>query len=201
VLEAVVVVVVAAGFGFATNALSPTGLKLGRDYFPKTTNTTSSVKRAPEFVAVHPESTNEPGLAEIDRRIKDKGLQPVDRAEVEKLFHDPRYQQGQVIFIDARDDSHYSDGHIPGAYKLDRYHPEKDLAADLNPCDAADQVIVYCSGGECEDAEYAALLLRDAGVPIQKLFVYGGGFDDWSANHLPLEQGARASGVTPTESK
>jgi rhodanese-related sulfurtransferase len=55
-------------------------------------------------------------------------------------------------------------------------------------------------GGECEDAEYTALLLRDAGIPAQKLFVYGGGFDDWAASHLPLEQGDRNSGVAPAQS-
>lgn len=196
------VVVVAAGFGFATNALSPKGLNLERDYFPKATNTVGSARQTPESVAVHPASTNENSeVAEIDRRIKDKGLQPIDRAETEKLFHDPRYQQGLLVFIDARDDTHYTEGHVPGAYKLDRYHPEKDLPADLNPCDFAEQVVVYCTGGECEDAEYAALLLRDAGVPIQKLFVYGGGFDEWATNHLPLEQGARGSGVAPAEGK
>jgi rhodanese-related sulfurtransferase len=91
--------------------------------------------------------------------------------------------------------------HIPGAYQLDRYHPENYLAADLTPCQNADLVVVYCTGGECEDAEYTALLLRDAGVPNQKLFVYGGGFDEWSARHLPLEQGARNSGLAPVESK
>jgi 3-mercaptopyruvate sulfurtransferase SseA len=74
------------------------------------------------------------------------------------------------------------------------------LAADLTPCENADQVVVYCTGGDCEDAEYTALLLRDTGVSIQKIFVYGGGFDEWSASQLPLEQGARDSGVAPVKS-
>jgi rhodanese-related sulfurtransferase len=201
-LEAVMVVAAAAGFAFAANALSPRGLKLARDYFPRSASTAVSTAQVSPPAANNPATTNENSeTAEINRRIKEKGLQPIDRAQTERLFHDPRYQQGLVVFIDARDDAHYTEGHVPGAYPLDRYHPEKDLAADLTPCQRADLVVVYCTGGDCEDAEYTALLLRDSGVPNQKLFVYGGGFDDWSASHLPLEEGARDSGLAPAESK
>jgi rhodanese-related sulfurtransferase len=200
-LEAVLVMAAAAGFAFAANELSPRGLKLARDYFPST----ASAARPPPKVllpadtlpASVPENSE---TAEIDRRIKEKGLQPIDRPEVERLFHDPRYQQGLVVFVDARDQDHYTEGHIPGAYALDRYHPEKDLATGLTPCMNAEKVVVYCTGGDCEDAEYTALLLRDAGVSNQNLFVYGGGFNEWFASHLPLEQGARDSGPAPVKS-
>jgi rhodanese-related sulfurtransferase len=201
-LEAVMVVAAAAGFAFAANALSPRGLRLARDYFPKSAGPVVSTTHVSQPAPTNAASTNvDSAAAEISRRIKEKGLQPIDRAQTERLFHDPRFLQGLVVFIDARDDAHYAEGHIPGAYPLDRYHPEKDLAADLTPCQNADLIVVYCTGGDCEDAEYTALLLRDAGVPNQKLFVYGGGFDEWSASHLPLEQGERGSGLAPAESK
>jgi rhodanese-related sulfurtransferase len=201
-LETVMVVAVAAGFAFAANGLSPHGLNLARDYFPGSAGPSLAPPKVSPPAAVNPASTQEdPEAAETDRRIKDKGLQPISRAETERLFHDARYQQGFVVFIDARAPDHYAASHIPGAYSLDLYHPEKDLADDLTPCQNAEQVIVYCTGGECEDAESTALMLRDAGIPNQKIFVYGGGFEDWSANHLSLEQGARNSGLAPVESK
>jgi|ERR1700722_9547896 len=199
-LEAVIVMAVAVGFAFAVNEMSPRGLKLGRNYFPSVasaTNLPPKVLPTDENPPAVPEEKSE--TAEIDQRIKSKGLQPIDRAEVEHLFHDPRYQQGLVVFIDARDEDHYAEGHIPGAFELDRYHPEKDLAADLVPCQNAEQVVVYCTGGDCEDAEFTALMLRDAGVSNKNLSVYGGGFDEWSASHLPLEQGARNSGLAPVK--
>ncbi len=197
------VVAVAAGFAFAANKLSPRGLDLARDYFPKPVATNGSPLQAAPPAPVNASSTNDYSEAEeTDRRIKEKGLQPVSRAETERLFKDPRYQQGLVVFIDARDANHYAASHIPGAYPLDLYHPEKDLAEDLTPCQNAEQVIVYCTGGECEDAESTAILLRDeAKIPGQKIFVYGGGFEDWSASHLPLEQGARNSGQGPVQSQ
>jgi rhodanese-related sulfurtransferase len=36
--------------------------------------------------------------------------------------------------------------------------------------------------------------LRDAGVSKDRLFVYAGGFDEWSARHMPIETGERNSG-------
>ena len=62
-------------------------------------------------------------------------------------------------------------------------------------CRKAEQIVVYCNGGDCDDSETAALLLRDMGIPNQKLFVYGGGIAEWKANGLPVETGARNSGI------
>lgn len=187
--EAAIVIVAGLGFGLAANQVSPRGLALSRDYFPRGTNTVVS---APTPAPV---STN--GIPEADpisERLRDKGLQEIKRAWVEALLRDPRSKSGLVVFVDARDEDHYGDGHIPGAYELDPYHPEKELANVLPACQAAEQVVVYCTGGDCEDSDTTAILLRDAGVPAKKLFVYAGGFAEWDAARLPEEAGARNSG-------
>jgi len=114
--------------------------------------------------------------------------------EVVQLFRDVRYEQGLVVFVDARDDAHYQAGHIPGAWQFNHYRAENYLDAVLPVCLNAQQVVVYCTGGECEDSEFAAIMLRDAGVPGEKLFVFTGGFTEWAGNKLPVETGARLSG-------
>lgn len=198
------VVAAAAAFALAANALSPRGLKLSRDYFPGPTvppHPQSAVSPPATVTAAPAPPHGDSEAAATDQRIKEKGLQPMSRAETERLFHDPRYPQGLVVFVDARSAAHYAESHIPGAYPLDLYYPDKDLTNDLTVCQSAEQVVVYCTGGDCEDAESTALMLRDDGIPIQKLFVYGGGFEDWSASHLPLEQGPRDSGQAPAENK
>ena len=60
--------------------------------------------------------------------------------------------------------------------KLEWFPGSGDSPGQRVMCQAAEQVVVYCTGGECEDSDTAAILLRDAGVPTAKLFVYGGGF-------------------------
>jgi rhodanese-related sulfurtransferase len=188
--EAVLVAFIGAALAFAANAISPRGLALTRNYSTGKTGGTVSPPSNPAA----PGATNQPSADELlSARLKEKGLQLGGSNQVARLFHDPGYQQGIIVFVDARDDEHYQQGHIPGAYQLFPYHPENYLATVLPVCQAAEQVVVYCTGGECEDSELAAVMLRDAGIPGRKLLVYGGGITEWTSNQ-PVEIGARMSG-------
>jgi rhodanese-related sulfurtransferase len=191
VLEAIAVIVTGAVAGLAANQISPRGLALSRNYFPAGTNAVA-VAPTPMTIASNSAPTNAVSdpLAE---RLRSKGLQGMNRNEVEKLLHDPGASDGHIVLIDARDDEHYEAGHIPGAYELDPYHPDDYLPAVLPVCQAAEKIIVYCAGGECEDSDTAAILLRDAGIPNTKLFVFTGGYTEWNDHHLPLEMGERTN--------
>jgi rhodanese-related sulfurtransferase len=125
----------------------------------------------------------------------------VDGKGALQRFNDPRFKQQRIVFIDARDEDHYREGHIPGAYGLDAYHPEKNLATVLPVCQAAEEIVVYCNGGDCEDSQFAAVTFRDAGIPNPKLFVYAGGMAEWTTNGLPVETGEQNSGTMRTKGK
>lgn len=190
-LEALLVAAVGAFAAFAANALSPRGLKLSQDYFH---GETLPVPRArtnrTEVTVARTNSAADPVVA----RLKEKGLQVVDGNQASQLFHDPLYQQGGIIFIDARNDEHYQSGHVPGAYQFDNYHPENYMGTIYPLCQAAQKIVVYCNGGNCEDSQFAALTLRDAQVPNEKLFVYTGGITDWTNRGYTIELGERNSG-------
>jgi rhodanese-related sulfurtransferase len=192
--EALVVALAAGAFAFCANQTSPRGLKLARNYFPGGTNQTVAPLKI-SLAAPTSTDINAPALVDdTDQRLKDKGLHPISRADTLAMFHDAHYQQGLIVFVDARNKGEFEDGHIPGAYQLDPYHPEKQLPDVLTACQAAEKVLVYCTGGDCEDADSTAILLRDSGIPDNKLVVYGGGITDWRENHLPMEEGPRNSG-------
>ncbi|MEY2408623.1 MAG: hypothetical protein QOF48_1293 [Verrucomicrobiota bacterium] len=188
-----------AGFIFAmlANGVSPRGLSLTRDYFP-------APKAAPSAVASPGNSTNAaapgpiasgvPGAANAIQRLQQRGLQSISSNDVTTLFQDPRFQQGLIVFLDARDESHYQAGHIPGAWQFDHYRADAFLPTVLPLCMTAQQVVIYCTGGSCEDSEYAAVTLRDAGVPPSLLFVYIGGITEWKLQGHPIETGARRNG-------
>jgi len=194
-LEAALVAITGAVLGFAANAFSHRGLKLTRDYFP-------GASRAPIHVTLAGTNAAQTVLAEAAARLREEGLQVVNADEALRLFHDPRFEQGLVLFIDARNDEHYHEGHIPGSYQFDHYHPENYLAALLPLCQAAQQIVLYCAGGDCHDSEFAALFLRDsAKIAADKLFVYAGGITEWSSRGFPVETGERKSGQMRTASK
>ena len=191
-LEGLLVAMAGVALAFVANALSPRGLNLGRDYFP---NDRRSATIAPVNSTNTLSETNALSPAErLVARFRTEGLQLADSDHVVKLFRDSRYSQGLVVFVDARKDHDYQAGHIPGAYQLDHFHPEDYIATTLPVCQTAEEIIVYCNGGECDDSENTAIFLRDAGIPKERLFVYSGGMEDWTTRHMPIESAARNSG-------
>jgi rhodanese-related sulfurtransferase len=190
VLEAVVIVVAGLILGLFANVFSPRGLKLGRDYFPKLPLPTAAALASESVLP----SSSPPAINAVRARLRERGLQPLEHAAVVALFHDRQQSQGMVIFVDARNDAHYEAGHIPGAHQFDYYRPEVYLPAVLAACATAEKIVVYCTGGDCEDSELAAILLTQSGVPSERVYIYPGGFAEWSANRLPVELGAGPGG-------
>lgn len=190
-VEAAVVVLAGLLLGLLLNAISPRGLKLERNYFPKPPKfATATATNQPAATTSTPTPTNA-ALA----RLRTRGLQPLDHLAAVALFHESQRTPAAVIFVDVRNDGLYQAGHIPRAHQLDYYRPEAYLPDVLAACATAQQIVVYCTGGDCEDSELAANLLMQTGVPRERIFVYPGGFTEWSANGLPLEKGGRPSGL------
>jgi rhodanese-related sulfurtransferase len=197
-LEVLLVLVAGCVIGLLANTLAGRrGLSLSRDYFPGSTSppmpvSTNKLAAATNVGQTHlvPSATND-----TVSRLQAKGLQVADSNLVNQLFRDPLQAQEVFIFVDARDDNGYKEGHVPGAYQFYHYRPADYIADVLPACLSADKIVIYCNGGNCEDSEFAAITLKDAGVPAAKLFVYPGGFSEWSTNGMPIETGTRKSGV------
>ena len=199
IIETLLVAVAGGGLALVANALSPRGLSLTRNYFPGGGATSTSVLPVPITTSNAPGTTvSTSSTAGLAAQLQAKGLRLVEGREAARLFADPRYAAESVVFVDARDDRHYQEGHIPGAYQFDHYRPENYLPTVLPACQSAEQIVVYCTGGNCEDSEFATLTLRDARIPAERLFVYAGGMTEWATNGLPVETGARKSGTLRT---
>ena len=191
-VDGLFVAVIGILVAFAANAISPRGLSLTRNFFPA--NPSIPLANAGTNIAGHAAGTNVVNAAELlAASLRSKGLSLADSNQVFKLFQDPRYEQNLVAFIDARHDEDYQAGHIPGAYQLDYYYKEKYLPPLLDVVRIAEQIVVYCNGGTCDDSELTATLLADI-VPRERLFVYGGGMTEWVTNGWPVELGERKSG-------
>jgi rhodanese-related sulfurtransferase len=186
-LEGVLVAVLGALVAFAGNALSPRGLKLSRNYFPSASASSPAPQPGPQ-VAASASSTNSE-WDNLSARLKEDGLELIDGQKAFELFNDPRRQQGLVIFVDARNAEHFQEAHIPGAYEFDYYHYDDYLAAVVPACQNAQQVVVYCTGGKCDDSRLAANFLGGI-MPKEKLMVYGGGITEWTEKGWPVEKGA-----------
>jgi len=196
--EAALVAAIGVAFAFVGNQISPRGLALARNYFPTgITNMVRAVVGADSLAgALGINSTTSSLAQQLAAQMRQNGLQLIARREAVQLFYDSHLKNNAIVFIDARNESQYQEAHIPGAYEFDPYHPETSFPTVLPVCRTAEKIVIYCSGGNCDDSESAALLLRDVGIANGKIFVYGGGITEWTNNGLPVETGARNIGNT-----
>jgi rhodanese-related sulfurtransferase len=132
-----------------------------------------------------PTATEVPDL--IVARLAEKGLTAISDSELMELVEDPMFAAGAYLLVDARRAEQYAEGHLPGALHLDPFFPDAGLPQVLPMLPVAQRVVVYCTGGQCEDSESAALLLLQFGAPADRLAVYVGGVTEWTAAGRPLE--------------
>ncbi len=53
-----------------------------------------------------------------------------------------------------------------------------------------DYVIVYCDGGNCEDSiNLGSDLIELYNVPFEKIYLFEGGYDEWSKAQQAITQG------------
>jgi rhodanese-related sulfurtransferase len=96
-------------------------------------------------------------------------------------------------FLDARRTADFAEGHVPGAWSVPVWEAQPEAAitafeASANP-GSRDPIVLYCSGGGCEDARLLANRLVALGY--RNLLLYAGGFPDWTAKARPVATGAR----------
>ena len=90
------------------------------------------------------------------------------------------YDRG-IIFIDARDEEEFAEGHIKGAVLA----PSTPELIQLFP-DLSTSMVMYCSGGECDvSQELADELMYD--WDYERIFVYLGGWPEWKRAGYPVE--------------
>jgi len=115
--------------------------------------------------------------------IEIKSNEPILAAisiEQAKLFFDD-----EVLFVDARDEGYFEAGHIKGAMKNIFLY---ELIFNIEEKQNKDTpLVVYCGDPGCGDSEQLAYDLKDSG--FTKLYVFKGGWLEWSKAGYPSEVG------------
>lgn len=191
--------VLSIAIGFGANTIRERGaIKPTKNYFDKTTQAPSRSEGEVPPASPNPPSSKHANLqtkeavpAAKSRNTKhlQHDYQEIDFVELVKVFQDPATAQGLNLFVDARKPDLYEEGHIPGAVQCDPYEPDDALDHVVARASGVDRVIVYCGGGDCEDSIFMCRELLDASVPYDSIFLYPGGWEEWSANQMPAQTG------------
>ena len=100
------------------------------------------------------------------------------------------HARGNILFLDARRTSVYRAGHIAGARSISIWESDADDKVKALFAEGRDQsapIVVYCSGGDCEDSHHLGEKLYFVG--FDNVLVYKDGFPDWEKRGLPAKKG------------
>ena len=142
-------------------------------------------------------STPHPPLPTPQQEDPQKRFPPhPDKPYIEIAFADVKWlHDHNVLFLDARRTSVYEQGHISGARTYSVW--ESDIDEKVNklfeersdPQAQALPIVIYCSGGDCEDSHMLAHKLW--GIQFNNVYVYKDGFPDWQQHGGVVHAGAK----------
>jgi rhodanese-related sulfurtransferase len=147
---------------------------------------------APEASAAPPSGNPAPAARPAAVPAAPAGIAPhpsqpfseITSAQAKALF------DGGAVFIDARRSAAYRDGHVRGSRSISVWESDADAKVKAfydEGHDANAPIVVYCSGGDCEDSHELARKLW--GVTFDNVCVYRDGFPDWEKRGWPVSRG------------
>jgi rhodanese-related sulfurtransferase len=161
-----------------------------------TTSTQPTATAAIETVGLNPKvkTPAAPATTTVLAPTREFAVHP-DKPYIEIAFNDVKaLHDKNVLFLDARRTSVYEQGHIPGArtysvWESDIDDKVQELFAERSDTAAQNlPIVIYCSGGDCEDSHMLAQKLW--GIQFNNVYVYKDGFPDWQQHGAPVHTGA-----------
>ena len=97
------------------------------------------------------------------------------------------FEEDEVLFVDARPESQYQEGHLPGALLIPWQEVDRYFMEAAEQLEEGKAIVAYCDGESCELSHELALFLKDMGFPNARVLVNG--WSVWRNADLPVEEG------------
>jgi len=97
------------------------------------------------------------------------------------------FEQNEALFVDARAENLYIQGHIRGALSLPLEEVNRYFAGVADKLDVSKPIITYCDGETCDLSHELALFLKEMGFEDVRVLVNG--WTLWQQAGLPTEAG------------
>jgi rhodanese-related sulfurtransferase len=168
----------------ATTTVAPAPLP-GQAPIPASTTTVAQPAATPTPVPAQPAAPAF-DLAKY-RPHPDKAYVEIGGDEAAALY------RAGMLFLDARRTSVFEEGHIAGARSFSVW--EADIDDKVNALyeqlqdDQNKPIVIYCSGGACEDSHMLAQKLW--GIQFNNVYVYKDGFPDWQQRGGAVKTGGQ----------
>jgi rhodanese-related sulfurtransferase len=106
------------------------------------------------------------------------------------------FQQGGIMFLDARRKDEYEAAHVEGALLLSTEHFGRGtIPATIGFLEKTQPVVIYCGGGACDASKNLVIMLQNFG--FTRFHIMTDGFPAWQAAGHPVATGP--SPIDPEE--
>jgi rhodanese-related sulfurtransferase len=95
------------------------------------------------------------------------------------------FKQGSAVWVDARSESSYNYGHVPGAINIPSSDFDRAYARESGRLPRTGAIVVYCESSDCDQAEH--VLEKLVGRGYRNLVHYRQGWTSWETAGMPQE--------------
>ncbi len=121
----------------------------------------------------------------LEDRVKDADETALPRISLQEAGD--AFIEGNVLFIDARDEASFDFGHIPAAVNIPWEEAQYDYSLIDRKVPRGLPIITYCDGTDCESSILLGTALRELGYEDVRVFF--GGWVEWEEADYPIEEG------------
>lgn len=118
----------------------------------------------------------------VEAKAQELELRIVEVPEAEQIV-----EEGIYFIFDARGTEYFEEGHLPLAMSLPESEFDEKVQNVLSMLIPEQEIMVYCSGADCDESLLVAKHLVDMGYTNVALFAAG--YDAWVEAGLPVEEG------------
>ncbi len=97
------------------------------------------------------------------------------------------FERQAVLFLDARPQNQYAEGHVRGALSLPWQEVDRYFMELTERLESASTIIIYCNGESCDLSHELALFLKEMGYKNVRVLING--WTVWQQAGLPTELG------------
>lgn len=151
---------------------------------------TNGVKPAPHDTSPVPANAHPAATAPASQPKTDFKPTPADQLPAGHITLDDgkkAFDNQSAAFVDARKAELYEAAHIPRAFKIELHDFSAGDPQVLMMIPRDSNVIVYCSGGNCDESVKVAEMLNGSGY--KNVYVLHDGLPGWQAMGWPTESG------------
>tara|TARA_Y100001970_G_scaffold233788_1_gene291632 strand:+ start:508 stop:996 length:489 start_codon:yes stop_codon:yes gene_type:complete len=115
-------------------------------------------------------------IAQLNNASSQPQIREINIDVAERLFSDG------VLFVDAREEEYYLEGHIPNSICNEEFDSLTYQIENLITYNSG--FVVYCSDDDCGSSEDLAYQLQEQG--FTNIYLFKGGWKQWLENDLPI---------------